>query len=63
MAKKNIWKSRAERDAWDAHVDETIRYVREYCLKGINELRDRRGYDVSPDLRALIERSVRLSER
>ena len=62
MAKK-IWKSRAERDAWDAHVDETIRYVREYCLKGINELRDRRGYDVSPELRALIERSVRLSER
>jgi len=31
MAKKRkkIWKSKEEREAWDAHVDETLRRLRE----------------------------------
>jgi hypothetical protein len=31
MAKKykKIWASKAERDAWEAHVDETLRRLRE----------------------------------
>jgi len=63
MAKKKIWKSKEEREAWDAHVDETVRYMRRMCLRAIDDLRDKRGYDVDPELRALIERSLLLSER
>jgi hypothetical protein len=37
MAKKK--RSRAEREAWDAHVDETIRTLREIVEKGREELR------------------------
>jgi hypothetical protein len=40
MAKKRkrIWKTDAERDAWDAHVDETVRELRELAAKGRAEL-------------------------
>jgi len=27
--RKRIWASKEERDAWDAHVDETLRRLRE----------------------------------
>jgi hypothetical protein len=37
MAKKR--RSKAEREAWDAHVDETIRTLRELAAKGREELR------------------------
>jgi hypothetical protein len=36
--KKKRW-SKAEREAWDAHVDETIRKLREIVAKGQAELR------------------------
>jgi len=32
--RKRIWKSEAERAAWDAHLDETIRELRELAAKG-----------------------------
>ena len=40
MAKKrkSIWTSDGERAAWDAHVDETIRNLRELAAKGRAEL-------------------------
>lgn len=39
MAKwKKIWASKEERDAWDAHVDETIRRLRELAEKAQAEL-------------------------
>jgi hypothetical protein len=37
MAKKK--RSRAEREAWEAHLDETIRTLREIVAKGQEELR------------------------
>jgi len=36
--KKTIWASNAERAAHDAHVDETIRNLRELVAKGRAEL-------------------------
>jgi hypothetical protein len=32
--RKRIWASDAERAAWDAHVDETVRTLRELAAKG-----------------------------
>jgi len=60
MATKKSRRTKAERDAWNAHVDETVRYMRRMCLRALDEMRDRRGYDPDPELRALIERSLRL---
>ena len=40
MAKKK--RTKAEREAWDAHVDETIQHARELVLKGLAELREKR---------------------
>ncbi len=39
MAKKKRRRSKAECEAWDAHVDETIRTLRELVEKGREELR------------------------
>lgn len=41
--KKKIRRSKAERDAWNAHVDESIRRARELVLKGFAELREKRA--------------------
>jgi hypothetical protein len=41
--RKKIWASKEERDAWNAHVDETIRRTRELVLKGFAELREKRA--------------------
>jgi hypothetical protein len=40
MAKKRkrIWKSDAERAAWDAHVDDTIRELRRLAAEGRSKL-------------------------
>jgi hypothetical protein len=32
--RKRIWKSEAERAAWDAHVDETVRELRRLAAEG-----------------------------
>lgn len=41
--RKKIWKSKDERDAWDAHVDETVRTLRELVRKGREELKAKRA--------------------
>jgi hypothetical protein len=41
--KKKAFRTKAERDAWNAHVDETIRTLRELALKGQAELARKRG--------------------
>jgi hypothetical protein len=57
--KKGIRRSKAERDEWNAHVDETIRHTRELVRRGFAELRAKRGDDgLTPQFRALIERSA-----
>ena len=33
MAKKKIWASKEEREAWEAHVDETLKRLREVAEK------------------------------
>lgn len=46
MAKKKRktgFKTKAEREAWDAHVDETLRWARGLVEKGMAELRQKRG--------------------
>ena len=44
MAKgKKPRRSKAERDAWNAHVDETIRYARELVTKARAELAEKRA--------------------
>jgi hypothetical protein len=43
MAKKKNRRSKAERDAWNAHVDETIRRLRELAEKGQAELDARKA--------------------
>ncbi|HEX6702669.1 MAG TPA: hypothetical protein VF101_18225 [Gaiellaceae bacterium] len=62
MAKKKSRRTKEEREAWDRHVDATIHYMRRMCLRAINDMRAR-GQDVDPEFRALVEESVRLSER
>ncbi|MEN3342693.1 MAG: hypothetical protein V7644_2097 [Actinomycetota bacterium] len=42
MAKRKKIRTKAERDAWNAHVDETIRHARELVLKARAELREKR---------------------
>jgi len=44
MAKKRkkIWRSRAERDAWNAHVDETLARLRGLAEKGWAELQQKK---------------------
>jgi hypothetical protein len=62
--KKGIWTSEEERDAWNAHVDETIRFARELVRRGFADLREKRGYDgLTPQFRALIEGSAPPAER
>jgi hypothetical protein len=39
LAKKKIWKSEAERDAWNAHVDESLAWARAVVERGLDELR------------------------
>ena len=41
--KKKIWASEAERAAWEAHVDETIRWARGLVEKGLAELAQKRA--------------------
>ena len=50
MAKKRkrIWASKAERDAHDAHVDETIRRLRELAEKGLAEIERKRAAGADP---------------
>jgi hypothetical protein len=36
--KRTIWESDAERAAWDAHVDETIRELRRLAAEGHRKL-------------------------
>jgi hypothetical protein len=45
--RKKIWRSKAERDAWNAHVDETIRRLRELAEKGQAELDRKRATGAS----------------
>jgi succinate dehydrogenase/fumarate reductase flavoprotein subunit len=40
-------KTEEERDAWEAHVDETIRRLRELAEKGWAELERKRAADTS----------------
>ncbi len=37
--RKKMWKSKEERDAWEAHVDETITRLRTLAEKGLADLR------------------------
>jgi hypothetical protein len=37
VAKKKIWASKEEREAWDAHVDETLRRLREVAERMLRE--------------------------
>ena len=41
--KKKRTMSKAEREAWDKHVDETVRTLRELVAKGRAELAAREG--------------------
>ena len=41
--RKKTWRSKDGRDAWDAHVDETIRTLRDLVRKGREELETRRA--------------------
>ncbi len=41
--RKKIWRSKAERDAWNAHVDETIKRLRDLAEKGWAELERKRA--------------------
>ena len=41
--RKKNWRSKAEREAWNAHVDETIRRLRELAEKGWAELEAKRA--------------------
>ena len=38
MAKKKIWASKEEREAWEAHVDETLKRLREVAEKAQAEI-------------------------
>jgi hypothetical protein len=40
---KKIWNSKAERDAWNAHVDETLRRLRELLEKAQADLDRKRA--------------------
>jgi hypothetical protein len=41
--KKKIWRTDEERRAWEAHVDESIRTMRELVLKARAELAQKRS--------------------
>jgi hypothetical protein len=41
--RKKIWRSKQERDAWNAHVDETIKRLRDLVEKGWAELERKRS--------------------
>ena len=41
--RKKIWASKAERDAWEAHVDETIARLRGLAEKGWAEIERKRA--------------------
>jgi len=55
MAKK---RSRAEREAWDRHVDETLAHVRALVAKGETELERRRA--ASPIRRRLFPWRIKI---
>jgi len=38
IAKRKIWASREEREAWEAHVDETLKRLREVAEKAQAEI-------------------------
>jgi hypothetical protein len=61
MAKrKKIGRSKAERDAWNAHVDETIRMGREVVQKGWADIQRKRGIDPPgpmPTLEELLQKA------
>jgi hypothetical protein len=46
--RKKIWRSKAERDAWNAHVDQTIRRLRGLAEKAWAELEEK-----NPELKKL----------
>ena len=46
--RKKIWASKEERDAWEAHVDETIRRLRGLAEKGWAELERKRAAGADP---------------
>ena len=41
--RKKIWRSKAERDAWNQHVDETIRRMRNLAEKAWAEIERKRA--------------------
>jgi hypothetical protein len=41
--RKKIWRSKAERDAWEAHVDETLARLRTLAEKGWAEIERKRA--------------------
>jgi hypothetical protein len=41
--RKKIWKSDAEREAWEAHVDETIQRLRDLAERGWAEIERKRA--------------------
>jgi succinate dehydrogenase/fumarate reductase flavoprotein subunit len=43
--KKKIWANKAERDAWEAHVDETIARLRGLAEKAWAEIERKRAAD------------------
>jgi hypothetical protein len=47
MAKRKSRRTKAERDAWNAHVDETIRRLRELAEKAQAELDARKAQQSS----------------
>jgi hypothetical protein len=42
VKRKKAFRSKEERAAWDAHVDETLRRLRELAEKGLAELEARK---------------------
>jgi hypothetical protein len=46
--RKSTWKNKAERDAWNAHVDQTLRRLRTLAERGWAELEKK-----NPELRNL----------
>ncbi len=62
--RKRTWTTDAERDAWDAHLDETIRELRELAAKGRAEIGLPLVTDTVAHLRELVAKSrAELAER
>ena len=45
--RKKIWNNKEERDAWERHVDETIKRLRDLAEKGFRDLERKRAAEQS----------------